>query len=200
MIRLSPLLALSSGALALALAAACGGGSESPKASPSATAAGGSLEATGSAVASEDALCGLLPPADVKGITGYGVTLVQPHQGPGFLHFCTIYLDVPGCELQCALSLEDLGRIDPNSNNSSEAYRQTLIDVNAEYGPAFTDNVAGEGSWLSTFTTGDAAGIKILYFDARDTAYDLTSPRAQGGVLTEDQMIALAKVVVQRAS
>ena len=179
-------MALALGAIA-ALAVACGGGGgEGPAGSTGSPGAGGNL-------------CDLLPKDQVQAITSFTVGPVQERKGPGFLHFCTIYLDVPGCEQQCALSLEDLGKIGPNSNNDPDSFRQTLIDVNPDFKPAFQDDVVGESSWLATGTSGEASGLKILYFKVGEVAYDLTSPRVTGGVLTEDQMVALALYVIRIA-
>jgi len=178
--------ALTIGAIGILAVACGGGGGEGPAGSTGSPGAAGNL-------------CDLLPKDQVKAITGFAVTLAQEHKGPGFLHFCTIYLDVPDCEMQCALSLEDLGKIDPAGNNDTEAFRQTLVTVNPDFKPAFRDNVAGEGSWLATGTAGEAPGLKILYFKVGEVAYDLTSPRVTGGVLTEDQMVALALHIIRTA-
>ncbi len=179
-----------------AVAAACGGdggtvpedtGAQAGDASPS------------SAAAVED-LCGLLPKSDIERITGYKAGQVDDHKGPEFLHFCTIYVKVPDCGGNCALSLEDLGALDGKTSNDAQSYRETLIDINADYEPVFADGVVGGGSWLATFTAGDAEGIKILYFNTGGVAFDLTSPRIKGGAVTADQMIVLAEVALAAAA
>ncbi len=178
------------------LAAACGGGDNGPAGATASRAAGATDASVAlQASAGGDQLCNLLPESDVKSITSYDVKLVQPHSGPGFLHFCTIYLDVPGCDDQCALSLEDLGQVDPNSNNDPQSFRETFVSANPEAQATFQDNVLGPGSWLATATAGEAQGLKLLYFQLGDVAFDLTSPRSQGGVLSEQQMVDLARVV-----
>ena len=146
-----------------------------------------------SAVAGD--LCSLLPQSSIQEMTGYQVTLAQAHTGPGTLHFCTIFLQASGCD-QCALSLEDLGAITASANNDSSSYRATLIDANPDAQPSFQDDVVGAGSWLATATSGQATGLKILYFTVSGVAYDLTSPRVAGGLLTADQMVKLAQTVV----
>ncbi len=189
------LIALCLAALLAALAAACGGGEDSARGTASRTAVptGASVARQTSAGGGE--LCNLLPESDVKSITSFDVKQVQPHNGPGFLHFCTIYLGVPGCDDQCALSLEDLGRVDPSSNNEPQSFRETFVAANPEAQATFRDDVLGPGSWLATATAGPVPGLKLLYFQLGDVAFDLTSPRAQGGVLSDKQMIDLARVV-----
>ncbi|MDO8615465.1 MAG: hypothetical protein Q7T33_06970 [Dehalococcoidia bacterium] len=185
-------------AFALLVLAACGGGDDegsAPGASPTPGVISGD---NSSPVDAERDVCALLPESDVKSITGYDVELVQPHHGPGFLHFCTIYVRVPGCDMQCALSLEDLGQIDPDSNNGSAAFRETFLAVNPETEPTFADGVLGEGSWLATATAGPIAGLKLLYFARDGIAYDLTSPRVEGGAVSEEQMVRLGQAVLDR--
>jgi hypothetical protein len=206
----APSLAL---ACALALLAACGGGDNtSPSATPSAVETTVTAPASGYAPTSgyppgtievgtpgPGKLCSALSPATITGVTGWSVSLQQPHSGPGFLVFCTIYLDVPGCEMQCALSLEELGTIDPSSNNSAEAFRASLTGANADTQFQFEDGVLGADSWLATATSGDLPAWKVLYFVLDGTvAYDLSSPRAAIGLLTRDQMIALARSLTVR--
>jgi hypothetical protein len=169
----------------LILFTACGGGGggvNTKRGSASPAAAGG--------------LCGLLPNSSVEGTAGYQVALAQEHSGPGTLHFCTIFLAATGCS-ECALSLEDLGSIDANAYNDSDSYRATLIAANPDAKMSFQESVVGEGSWLAAATGGAAAGLKILYFKVGTVAYDLTSPRVSGGLLTAGQMVSLAQIVVQ---
>ncbi len=189
------LIALCLAALLAVLAAACGGGDDAAQRTASRTAAPTGASVARQTSAGGDELCNLLPESDVKSITSFEVKQVQPHNGPGFLHFCTIYLDVPSCDDQCALSLEDLGQVDSNSNNDPVAFRQTFVSANPETQPAFQDNVLGPESWLATATAGPVPGLKLLYFKLGDVAFDLTSPRAQVGVLSDKQMIDLARVV-----
>ncbi|MBI2913048.1 MAG: hypothetical protein HYY03_03930 [Chloroflexi bacterium] len=177
-------IALAVGALA-ALALACGGGGDGV----------GPTAGTASPAASAG-LCDLLPRDQVEAIAGVTVGQVQEREGPGFLHFCTIYLNVPDCP-QCALSLEDLGKVDPASNNDTEAFRETFLAANPEAEPSFKNNVAGEGSWLATATAGELSGLKIIYFKVGDVAYDITGPRVTGGLLTEQQMVGLALRVIR---
>lgn len=172
--------------LSLALLSACGGGG-----------GGGNTLSTSTARAGRG-LCGLLPNSSVEETIGYNVTQVRESNGPGPLHFCTIFLQVAGCS-ECALSLEDLRKISVNAYNDSSSYRATLITSNPGTAPSFQDGVVGEGSWLATATAGEAAGLKILYFKVGAVAYDLTSPRVSGGLLTADQMVKLAKIVVGNA-
>ncbi len=180
---------------ALALLVACGGDSDKepsassdtrgPSAAPSASAAAGNI-------------CDLLPGDDIKSITGIEAGQRLEHNGPGFLHFCTIYLKVEGCD-ECALSLEDLGTIDPNSYNGAASFRQTLIDTNADAGFTFDDGVLGDNSWLGTASAGAIPGFKVLYFTVGETAYDLDSARTVGGAADAGQMAALARAVVNNA-
>jgi hypothetical protein len=194
----------------LALLAACGSGDNtSPTLSSSARTAtlttspaaptASPTQTDDSSVGALDPLCALLHPRVILQVTGFSAQLVQPHNGPGFLHFCTMYLDVPGCDMQCALSLEDLGTVDPNSNNDASAFRETLAAANPEAKIKFQDDVVGSESWLGTATAGDLPGFKVLYFNIGNVAYDLSSPRAQSGTLTADQMIALANAIVSAA-
>ncbi len=168
----------------LAVLSACGGGG-----------GGGATPQRGVSPAA-GGLCGLLPNSSVAAAAGYNVTLAQERNGPGTLHFCTILLQATGCT-ECALSLEDLGTISVNANNDSTSYRSTLIAANPDAHPSFQDGVVGEGSWLATATGGAAVGLKILYFKVGAVAYDLTSPRVPGGLLTAGQMVSLAQIVVQ---
>ncbi len=170
----------------LALLSACGGGGSS-----------GNTLSTGTAPAG-GGLCGLLPNSSVEKTIGYSVTQVRESNGPGTLHFCTISLQATGCS-ECALSLEDLGKISVNANNDSGSYRATLIAANPGAEPSFQDGVVGEASWLATATAGEATGLKILYFNVGAVAYDLTSPRVSGGLLTAEQMVKLAQIVVGNA-
>ncbi len=172
--------------LSLAVLSACGGGG-----------GGGSTPSSGTAPAG-GGLCGLLPNSSVEKTIGYSVTQVRESNGPGTLHFCTISLQAAGCS-ECALSLEDLGKISVNAYNDSSSYRATLISANPGAAPSFQDGVVGEGSWLATVTGGEAAGLKILYFNVGAVAYDLTSPRVSGGLLTAAQMVKLAQIVVGNA-
>ena len=185
-------------ALVLLAPAACGGGDDgvsAPVVSPTPEV---SSSDNPSPVDAERDVCALLRESDVKPITGYDIELVQPHNGPGFLHFCTIYVGVPGCDMQCALSLEDLGQIDPDSNNGSAAFRETFLSANPETEPTFADGVLGEGSWLATATAGPIPGLKLLYFARDGIAYDLTSPRVEGGAVSEEQMVQLGQAVLDR--
>lgn len=187
---------------ALSLVVACGGGGDDAPSSATPTqvkTAAPVTESPSPATETEDGaggdkLCAALSSATITGVTGWRDSLRQPHQGPGFLHFCTIYLDVPGCEMQCALSLEELGTIDASSNNSAEAFRAPLAGANPEAQFQFEDGVLDDKSWLATATAGALPDWKVLYF-TRDgqVAYDLSSPRAAVGNLTRDQMIALAR-------
>ncbi len=183
-------------AFVVLLAVACGGGDDPSGGVTTRSAAPSDASVARQTSAGGDQLCNLLPESDVKSITGYDVKLVQPHSGPGFLHFCTIYLDVPGCHDQCALSLEDLGQVDPNGYNNPQSFRETFVTVNPETQPAFQDDVLGPGSWLAVATAGEVPGLfKLLYFQVGDVAFDLTSPRFQEGVLSAEQMIGLGRVV-----
>jgi hypothetical protein len=173
------------------MASACGGGDGTPASSSASATAAVSTTAPG-----DDALCGLLPEAAINSVTGYTVTLIQPHNGPGFLHFCTIYLNVAGCEMACALSLEDLGEIDASNGNTPDAYRQSFLSGNPEVTASFKDGVVGDSSWLAVAVSGPLPGWKLAYFQAKGRAYDLGSPRSESGVLSEDQMIRLARAVV----
>ena len=154
-------------------------------------------QSAGTSPAASD-LCGLLPKSSVQETTGYNVASVLEHTGPGTLHFCTIFLQASGCD-QCALSLEDLGTISASANNDSNSYRATLIAANPDAQPSFQDSVVGAGSWLATATSGEAAGLKVVYFTVGGIAYDLTSPRVAGGLLTADQMVKLAQSIVGNA-
>lgn len=184
-------------ALAL-LAAACGGGDDKSASTPAGSEAAGTGPGAGNA--SSRNLCDLMPKDDIQRITSYEVGEQREHNGPESLHFCTIYVKVPGCNDMCALSLEDLGTIDPNSNNDSAAFRDTFTSVNPEAQATFQDNVVGADSWLATATAGDLAGLKLLYYKVGTNAYDLASPRIKGGALSEDQMIALAKLAAANAA
>ncbi len=176
------IIAVSLGLLTIVSACSGGGGGGVKTQSPGTSAVAGDL-------------CSLLPKSSVQETTGYQVTLAQVHSGPGALHFCTIFLQASGCD-QCALSLEDLGAITASANNDSSSYRATLIDANPDAQPSFKDDVVGAGSWLATAASGQATGLKILYFTVSGVAYDLTSPRVAGGLLTADQMVKLAQIIV----
>ena len=201
------LAALFAGVL-LALSA-CGGGDGTPGggsatgtargSSATAAASGGSATgttATSTTAASDDALCALLPERTINSVTGYAVTLVQPNNGPGFLHFCTIYLDVPGCNMECALSLEDVGEIDVSNSNTPDLFRQSFLGANPASAASFRDGVVGKNSWLAVAVSGPLPGWKLAYFQAKGRAYDLSGPRSKSGLLSEEQMIELARAVV----
>ncbi len=186
----------------LLIAAACGGGDSTSSTSTSTsttssavTTLSSSPEASSSADAVDD-LCPLLPQDDVFRTTGYNLLLAQFHNGPGPLHFCTLYLDIPACNEECALSLEDLGAVDPNAYNTPDAYRETLLTANPDAGVTFKDNALGENSWLGTAQSGDLVGFKIAYFQVKDVAYDLTSPRVAAYTLTEAQFLGAAQAVI----
>ena len=176
----------------VAFLAACGGGDDetsAPTDSP-----GASVEPSAGA----GNICDLLTADEIKSITGIKAGQMLEHNGPGTLHFCTIYLKVSGCD-ECALSLEDLGTVDPNSYNDAASFRQTLVDTNPDAAFEFEDGVLGVDSWLGTASAGPIPGFKILYFTIGDTAYDLDSARTEGGAVDADQMTALARAVINNS-
>ncbi len=195
---------------ALLLAVACGSGSDNapsattvPAAStatsvPSVTdtPADTGKEAFATPTSIPDEMCPLLPESDLKRTTGYDLLMAQQRHGPGPLDYCTIYLDIPACNEGCALSLEDLGAVDPKAYNTPDGYRQTLLSANPDAGVTFKDKALGENSWLGTAQSGDLTGFKIAYFQVKDVAYDLTGPRVAGYTLTEAQFLAAAQAVI----
>ncbi len=182
------LLAACAGLVVLALLASCGGDddeADTASTTPSPTAS-----------PRDFTLCELLPPADVQSITGYAGLIADPHNGPGTLHFCTIYLDVPDCAGQCALSLDDLGAISDNANNTAELFRQTFESTNPDAEATYSDDVLGDESWLATVVYPDLPDWKLLYFQHNGIAYDIGGPRVPGYSPTEEQMIALGQTVI----
>ena len=184
----------------LMIAAACGGGdSTSSTSTPAASSAGTTLssspEATGSAHAVDD-LCPLLPQDDVHRTTGYNLLLAQFHNGPGPLHFCTVYLDIPDCQKQCALSLQNLGPLDPSSYNTPDAFKDSLVRGNSDVSFTFQDGTFGSGSWLATAQSGPVPEWKVAYFQVNGVAFDLHSPLVPQYALTEMQLTDAAKAVI----
>jgi len=194
-------------ALLLAVACGSGGDNSSPATAPASWVATGvspltdtpadtSEEAFATPTSIPDEMCPLLPASDLKRTTGYDLLMAQQRHGPGPLDYCTIYLDIQACNEGCALSLEDLGAVDPNAYNTLDGYRQTLLSANPDAGVTFKDNALGQNSWLGTAQSGDLAGFKIAYFQVKDVAYDLTGPRVAGYTLTETQFLAAAQAVI----
>jgi hypothetical protein len=185
---------------ALLIAAACGSGDNTSSTSTTTTSSAGltlssSPEATDSASAVDD-LCPLLPKDDVFRTTGYKLLLAQFHKGPGPLHFCTIYLDIPDCQMQCAVSLEDLGPVDPKNSNTPELYREIYSSANSDGNATFEDGVAGENSWLAVAQAGELPGWKLVYFQVNGVAYDLHGPFGPKYTLTREQIIAAMQAVI----
>lgn len=185
-------------AFVVVLLAACGGDDDDVTPTPIRPTASPTPSPTVTSAAHDVDLCELLTPDDIVLVTGYARGLTVPHNGPGTLHFCTIYLEVAGCRGQCALSIEDLGTISENNFNTPELYRQTLETANPEATMSFTDGVLGEDSWLAVISTADLPAWKLLYFQVGDTAYDLGGPRVRDYSPSNDQMIALAQAVVDK--
>jgi hypothetical protein len=121
--------------------------------------------------------------------------LAQFHKGPGPLHFCTIYLDIPDCQMQCAISLEDLGPVDPNKSNTPELYREIYSSANSDGNATFEDSVAGENSWLAITQGGELPQWKLVYFQVNGVAYDLHGPFGPKYTLTREQIIDATKTV-----
>jgi hypothetical protein len=139
---------------------ACGGSGTSSITTPA-----GSVSAVVSSAPSPPAsaasdVCPLLPDADVFRTTGYHVQLADPHNEPPF-NYCTVYLDIPDCQMQCALSLEDLGPVDPNSYNTPDTFKSSLVGANPDA------NFTFGGSWPQW---------KVAYFQVNGVAFDLYSP------------------------
>jgi hypothetical protein len=142
-----------------------------------------------------DDLCPLLPAEDVLRTTGYALLEAQPHNAEPF-HFCTLYLDIPECEMQCALSLESLGAVDAAKFNSPSAFRDSLIAVNPGADFVFRDDVFGANSWLATAQAGELPQWKVVYFQVNDVAFDLHSPLVAEYPLTEQQVIDVTNAVI----
>lgn len=140
--------------------------------------------------------CALLAVTDVVDVLGIEPGRVIPHEGPGTLRFCTVYLDAPGCEGQCALSLDDLGPVGENSRNTPELFRQSIEMANDEATVSFEDGVLGENSWLATISTTDLPEWRLLYFQVNGVAYDFGSPRVPSYQPTSAQMIALGQAAI----
>lgn len=140
--------------------------------------------------------CALLAVTDVVDVLGIEPGRVIPHAGPGTLRFCTVYLDAPGCEGQCALSLDDLGPVGENSRNTPELFRQSIEMANEEATISFEDGVLGENSWLATISTTDLPEWRLLYLQVNGVAYDFGSPRVPSYQPTSEQMIALGQAAI----
>jgi hypothetical protein len=140
--------------------------------------------------------CSLLSVENVVAILGQNPGRVVPHHGPGSLNFCTIYLEIGGCEGQCALSLDNLGAVSENSNNTPDRFRQNLETANPDATATFQDGVLGADSWLANFTTTDLPEWKVLYFQVSGIAYNLSGPHVPDYSPTNDQMIALGQAVI----
>ncbi len=143
-----------------------------------------------------DDLCPLLPASDVQRTTGYDLLLAQTHNGSGPLHFCTVYLDIPACQMQCALSLEDLGPVDPNSYNTPDAFKDSLVGGNSDASFTFQDGTFGPNSWLATAQSGQVPEWKVSYFQVNSVAFDLHSPLVPQYTLTETQVVDATKAVI----
>ncbi len=175
--------------LILVIGAACGGddaATVTPSASPAAATPAGTIV---------DDLCQLLPAADVLRTTGYELLEAQGHNADPF-HFCTLYLDIPDCEMTCALSLEYLGPEDPNKFNSPDAFRESLKGANPDAAFTFRENAFGPKSWLATAQAGELPQWKVDYFQVNGVAYDLHSPLVADYVLSEQQVIDVTNAVI----
>ena len=181
----------------LAIGVACGGGDAATTTpAPSSTASfDATVEPTASGTPTDD-LCAVLSAGDVLQTTGHELLEAQIHNGPGPLHFCTIYLDIPGCEMLCALSLEDLGDVDAANSNTPDAFRDSLTAANPDADFTFRDGVFGPDSWLATAQGGELPQWKVAYFQVKDIAYDLHSPLVPEYVLTEQQVIDVTNAAI----
>jgi len=140
--------------------------------------------------------CALLAVTNVVDVLGVQPGRVVPHEGPGTLRFCTVYLEAPGCEGQCALSLDDLGLVNENSSNTPELFRQLIESANEGATINFEDGVLGEHSCLATISTAELPEWRLLYFQANGVAYDFGSPRVPAYQPTSEQMIALGQAAI----
>jgi hypothetical protein len=190
--------------LVLVAGFACGGGSttstSTPTASSAATTPTGSVSAAVSSAPSPPAsaaadVCALLPDADVFRATGYHVQLATPNNQPPF-NYCTIYLDIPDCQMQCALSLEDLGPVDPNSYNTPDTFKSSLAGANPDANFTFGDGTFGPNSWLATAQSGQLPQWKVAYFQVNGVAFNLHSPLVPQYTLTETQVVDATKAVI----
>jgi len=180
----------------LAIAVACGGDDAATSTTAVSSSASVDKGEPTTTATPADELCALLPAEDVVRTTGYELLEAQTHNGPGPLHFCTIYLDIPDCEMQCALSLEDLRDVDLTNSNTPDTFRDSLIAANPEADFTFRDGVFGSDSWLATAQAGQIPQWKVAYFQVRDIAYDLHSPLVAQYVLTEQQVIDVTNAAI----
>jgi hypothetical protein len=184
--------------LALLLAACGGGDDDAATATPSAAQATTTATPRETSPAHNVDMCALLSADDIAFVTGYARGLTVPHNGPGTLHFCTVYLDIPNCQGRCALSIDDLGAISANNNNTPELFKESFTAANPDAFSEFTDGVLGENSWLAVVSTADLPEWKLVYFQVNGTAYDLGSPRVPDYAPTDEAMIALGRAVIDK--
>ena len=98
--------------------------------------------------------------------------------------------------MQCALSLEDLGPVDPNSYNTPAAFKDSLVGANPDASFTFQDGAFGANSWLATAQSGQVPEWKVAYFQVNGVAFDLHSPLVPQYTLTETQVIDATKAVI----
>ncbi len=185
--------------LVLVAGFACGGGDGTTStSSPSVTdaAADNGDLAFATPTSMPDELCPLLPESDVKRTTGYDLLTAQQSHGPGSLDFCTLYLDIPDCHMQCALSLEDMGPFDPNSYTTPDTFKSSLVAANPDANFTFGDGTFGPNSWLATAQSGRLPQWKVAYFQVNGVAFNLHSPLVAQYTLTETQVVDATKAVI----
>jgi hypothetical protein len=179
----------------LLAAAACGGSGTSSTTTPAGSASAVVSGPPSPPASAASDVCPLLPDGDVFRTTGYHVQLADPHNEPPF-NYCTIYLDIPDCHMQCALSLEDLGPVDPNSYNSPDTFKSSLVGANPDANFTFGDGTFGPNSWLATAQSGQLPQWKVAYFQNNGVAFDLHSPLVPQYTLTETQVVDATKAVI----
>lgn len=175
------------------LIVACGDDDEAPDPSPTVIVPTATVGPT--ATAERRPPCSLLAVTDVVDALGVEPGLVVPHDGPGTLRFCTVYLEVPECDGQCALSLDDLGPVSENANNTPALFRQAIETANPDATFTFEDGLLGENSWLATISTAELEW-RLLYFQVNGVAYDFGSPKIPAYQPTSEQMIALGQAAI----
>ena len=102
--------------------------------------------------------------------------------------------------MQCALSLEDLGPVDPNSYNTPDTFKGSLVGANSDASFTFQDGAFGANSWLATAQSGKVPGWKVAYFQLNGVAFDLHSPLVPQYRLTETQVVDATTTVIANLS